>query len=167
LAALRRDTNAQCVFLIDREGGVLAEVGNVREDLLDEVLSTLAEEVSIAARLGRIWNDGAVLSLHHYEGGQYEVYAAAAADIPFLLVALTWQRAPAYSAVIWLFVRRTVQELRGLLRAEGRVARRTGLGAGSLDEQLEATSFGRLTQAQARALGLLSGEPVEEGLGDE
>lgn len=166
LAALRRDTSAQCVFLTDRQGGVIAEAGDVREALLDTVLPILAEEVSIAAQLGQVWDDVPVLSLHHYEGGQYEVYAAAAADLPFLLVTLTWQRSPAYSAVIWLFVRRTVQELRGLLRAEGRISAEAR-SDGSAEGEAEAISFGGLTQAQARALGLLSEETVKEGVGEE
>ncbi len=149
LTALRRDTIAQCVLLADEDGRLVAEAGSARETLLDGVLPILAEEISVVARLGQKWNKGAVLSLHHYEGGQYEIYAASAADTPFVLVAVTWQRPPAYSGVIWLFVRRTMQELRWILRDDD------GLAA-------EAVSVGGLTAAQAQALGLLAERAVKE-----
>lgn len=158
LASLRRDTNAQYVSLAARDGSVIADAGSARGLRLESVLKILAEEISIAARLNRSWGKGSVLSLHHYEGRQYEVYAAAAADLPYLLLALTWQRSPAYSGVIWLFVRRTMQELRSLLRVEMAPAE-----AGAAELGLDVGDLGGLTPAQAQALGLLAEDAIEEG----
>jgi hypothetical protein len=166
LASLRRDTNAQYVSLAASDGAVIADAGSARGLRLESVLAILAEEISIAARLNRSWGKGSVLSLHHYEGRQYELYAAAAADLPYLLLALTWQRSPAYSGVIWLFVRRTMQELRGLLRVETALMEPGGPKDGA-ELGVDVGDLGGLTPAQAQALGLLAEDAVEEGFKGE
>lgn len=144
LTTLRRDTMAQCVLLTDREGRVVAEAGSARGTPLRAVLPVLTEEVALTARLAGAWGEPAALGLHHFQGGQTEVYTASAADFPLLLVVATSQRPVAYSGVVWLFVRRAVQELRWILRGEG--------GQPLLG----------LTPAQAHALGLFSDEVLGE-----
>jgi hypothetical protein len=155
LTALRRDTLAQCVLLVDAEGRVVAEAGGTREVLVDGVLPVLAEEISVVVRLGERWGVSAVLGLHHYEGERVEIYVASAADVPFLLVVVTERRPPARSGVIWLFVRRVVQELRWALPGEGDPL------AGSA-----VRPAGGLTAAQAQALGLMTDGAPGEGARD-
>jgi|YNPNPStandDraft_1061719.scaffolds.fasta_scaffold39732_3 hypothetical protein len=139
---------AQCVLLTDREGHVVAEAGSARGTPLQAVLPVLTEEVTLTARLAEAWGEPSVLGLHHFQGGQAEVYTASAADLPFLLVVVTWQRPVAYSGVVWLFVRRAMQELRWILRGDG--------GQPLLG----------LTPAQAHALGLFSDEVLGETEGE-
>lgn len=154
LTALRRDTVTQCVLLAHRGGRLVAEAGSIPEGFNERILPILLDEVGVVKRLGQEWNGGAVLSLHHYEGGRYEIYAASAADAPYLLVAVTWPRPPAYSGVIWLFVRRAIQDLRWILRD---VSQPGG--------ELDAVSAGQLTTDQAREMGLVTeaqGKPHDQ-----
>jgi len=153
LATLRRDTTAQCVILTDGEGRVIAEAGGNRGGVLDDVLSILVREIAVTTSLRQSWDESPVLSLHHYEGGQYEIYAAAAADFPFLLVILTWRKAPAYSGVTWLFVRRTMQELRWLLRPEERPQPEPGAEQEEEQEEPEEGGDGQVGRTGERQPG--------------
>ena len=156
LTALRRDTVAQCVLLADAEGRRVVQVGTVQSGLLDTVLPVLADEIVVVARLSEAWHEDQVLSLHHYEGADFEVYAASAADTPLLLVVVVPQRPHVQSGVLWLFVRRAMQELRWVIRQ-------------GIAEEAEVAPLGSLTLAQARDLGLLGDEPAHavDGEGGE
>ncbi|MBN1178842.1 MAG: hypothetical protein JXD18_06500 [Anaerolineae bacterium] len=151
LTALRRDTIAQCVLLVDQEGSLIAGAGGGQDRLLGGVLPILAGEIAVVSRLGQKWDEAAVISLHHYGGGDYEIYAASAADTPYLLVVVTGERPSAYSSVIWLFIRRTMQELRWILRNTDHAA-----------SGVDGAQIGGLTATQARALGLLAEETITE-----
>ena len=142
LATLRRGAEARCALLVDGTGQVVAQAGTL-DGLPKTVLPLLVEEASITARLHRDLEGGAEVSLHHYEGSRYQVYTAVATDIPFLLIVLSQQTPLRRSGVVWLFLRRALQELRRLPWVE---------------DSLEATAFGSLTPSQARALGLLPEE---------
>lgn len=152
LATLQRGLGAQCVLLIDGEGRLLTRTGTAGSLSLEEVLPIIAEESALTARLNRSIEGGVGVSLHHYEGARYQVYTAVAADNPFLLVVLSPQSPPRRLGVTWLFLRRTLEELRGLLQAGGVV------GAGPA--WAETVAFGSLTPEQAQALGLVSEESL-------
>lgn len=157
LTALRRDTVAQCVLLADTEGRRVVQVGTVQPGVLDTVLPLLADEILVVSQLSEAWHDDHVLSLHHYEGNDFEVYAASAADTPLLLVLVVPQRPHVQSGVLWLFVRRAMQELRWVIRQ-------------GVSEESEPVPLGSLTLAQARDLGLLGDEPAHaanEGSGED
>jgi hypothetical protein len=154
LTALRRDTVAQCVLLADTEGRRVVQVGTVKPGVLDTVLPLLADEIVVVSRLSEAWHEDQVLSLHHYEGNDVEVYAASAADMPLLLVLVVPQRPRVQSGVLWLFVRRAMQELRWVVRQ-------------GLTDEGEATPLGSLSLAEARDLGLLGEESGEEVGGGE
>lgn len=158
LATLRRGTGARCALLADGKGRVIAQVGTAADLPLEEILSALAEGAAITTRLEHHLKGGADLSLHHYEGEQYQVYVAIAANVPLMLVLLNQQPLPRRSGIVWLFLRRTFQELRESLGLE------PGGGPSCL---AEAISLGSLTPAEARALGLLSETQEVEGADDE
>ncbi|HEC34853.1 MAG TPA: response regulator [Chloroflexi bacterium] len=154
LATLRRGTGARCALLADREGRVVAQTGTSGDLSLETILPILVEETSITARLNDHLEGRTDVSLHRYEGGRYEVHTAIATDAPFLLVLLSQRTSARRSGMIWLFLRRTLQELRDLLGADG--AGHPSLHTGA--------AIGSLTPAQARALGLLP-EDAEAGVG--
>ena len=154
LAALRRDADAQCVLLSDADGSVVAQVGGASGLPVDAVLPALASGIPTSASLADAWDEDVVLSLHHFEVGEHGIYTATSSDLPYLLVSLGWARAPAYSGVLWLFVRRTMQELRGILGAGGLVVSEATTNAD--DDQ--PVSLGDLTADQARAMGLVADE---------
>jgi two-component system response regulator (stage 0 sporulation protein F) len=165
LATLRQATGARYALLAGREGQVVAQTGIVEGLPVESILSVLMEEASITALLDHHLEGGADISLHHYEGEQYQVYAAVAATGPLLLVVLGQQPPPRRLGVVWLFLRRALREARALLGK-----RETG----PLSPTGGATGFGSLTPDQVRALGLVPEEAdhqdgdgqVEEGMGE-
>jgi len=157
LATLRRGTGVQCALLVDAEGRVMAQSGSVEGLALEEVLPILVQETTLTRRLDRLLAGGSEISLHHYEGSQYQIYAAVV-TAPFLLVAVSQQGPPRRLGVLWLFLRRTIDELRRMLYAGG-AARFAGDGSQIV--------FGSLTSRQAQALGLLPDVAEAEEDGDE
>lgn len=157
LATLRRGTGIQCALLVDGEGRVLAQSGSVDGLALEALLTALVDEASIVLHLDRDLPGGAEVGLHHYEGGQYQVFVAVTTT-PLLLVGVSQQPPPRRLGVIWLFLRRTVQELRELLAVEHTTRPSPLAGEAAL---------GSLTSHQAQALGLLMEESEPEEAGDE
>ncbi|MBN1955001.1 MAG: hypothetical protein JW900_08130 [Anaerolineae bacterium] len=152
LATLRRNTGAHCVLLSDHEGQVLAQAGRAANLSLETIYSTLVKTTTVAACLGRDLDDRIETSMHHYEGGRYQVYAAVAAEGPHLFLLLNQRAAARHSGVVWLFLQRAMNELQQLLQTKKE----------ERSEAADGVFFGSLSMAEARALGLLSEEREEE-----
>jgi hypothetical protein len=145
LTTLRRTIGARCVVLANGEGQPLVQVGSVQDLALAPLLAALAEEAAVTLGLDRCLAERVNVSLHHYEGSQYQLFAAVAVDSPLILLVLQ-QNPSTHPGVVWLFLRRALQEVRGLLGVEGAIRLLGPWGT---------LPLGGLTEAQARALGLL------------
>lgn len=142
LATLQRGIGGECVLLADGQGEVIAQTGVVEDILMEDLLPIFLEEAALMVRLGHSVGDGTVISLHHYEGSQRQVYVGMASQSRLLLIVVSRQPPPRRLGLIWLFLRRTLQELSRLLPLPEGPSARPGRRAGSL------------TPEQARALGL-------------
>jgi hypothetical protein len=140
-------------LLTDAQGQVLAQAGLAKGVSVESVLPVLLEEASLTARLNDFLKEGVEVSLHHYEGGRCQVHAAVATDVPILLIVFSETISSSRAGIAWLFLRRAMQELRGLLGPDG---------ADGLGTSPSAASSGGLTLPQARALGLLPEEQETE-----
>lgn len=139
LSTLRRGIGGQFVLLTNGKGEVIAQTGFV-EGSIEDLLPLLLEEASLTLRVGRNIGDGTGISLHHYEGGQRQIYMGIAGPEPLVLVVVSQHPPPRRLGVVWLFLRRSLQELKTLL------------------EGVSDAEAGVLTADQARALGLWSEE---------
>ncbi len=142
LATLQRGIGGECVLLAGRHGEVIAQTGIAEDLLMEDLLPLFAEEASLTARLGYSIGDGTGISLHHYEGSQRQIYVGVSSQSHLLLIVISRQPPPRRLGVIWLFLRRTLQELSRLLSPPEEPAARQGRMASPL------------TSEQARALGL-------------
>ncbi|MCS7178126.1 MAG: hypothetical protein RML46_12085 [Anaerolineae bacterium] len=142
LATLQRGVGGDCVLLAGGAGEIIAQTGITEDILLEDLLSLLLEEAALTARLGHRIGDGTGISLHHYEGGRHQVYVGIAAHNPLLLIVLSRQPPPRRLGVVWLFLRRTLQELSHLVPSPAEAQKLAGQRARLL------------TPEQARALGL-------------
>ncbi|MGB9776845.1 MAG: hypothetical protein ACPLYD_10680 [Anaerolineae bacterium] len=142
LATLQRGVGGECVLLAGGQGEVIAQTGIAKDILIEDLLPLFLEEAALTVRLGCSIGDGTGISLHHYEGNQRQIYVGVASPSRLLLIVVSRQPPPRRLGVIWLFLRRTLQELSRLLPPAGEPAawhsRRTG----------------SLTPEQVRALGL-------------
>jgi hypothetical protein len=142
LATLQRGIGGECVLLAGEQGEVIAQTGVAEDILMEDLLPIFIEEAALTVRLGNRIGDGTGISLHHYEGDRHQIYVGVATPSGLLLVVVSRQPPPRRLGVVWLFMRRTLQELSRLLSPpEEPLARRSGRAS-------------RLTPEQARALGL-------------
>lgn len=141
LATLQRGVGGECVLLADERGEIIAQTG-ITEIAMEELLPLLLQETSLTHRLGRHIGDGTGISLHHYEGGRYQIYVGVAAHNSLLLIVVTRQPPPRRMGIVWLFLRRTLQQLGHLMPAP------EGIPA------TNATKTDFLTPEQAQALGI-------------
>jgi len=142
LATLQRGIGGECVLLAGGQGEVIAQTGVAEGVMLEDLLPLFVEEAALTARLGNRMGDGTGISLHHYEGDHHQIYVGVAAHSRLMLIVVSRQPPPRRLGVIWLFLRRTLQELSRLMPPlEEPAARRS-------------TRASHLTPEQARALGL-------------
>lgn len=142
LATLQRGIGGECVLLAGGQGEVIAQAGIAEDIAMEDLLPLFLEEASLTVRLGYSIGDGTGISLHHYEGSQRQVYVGVASQSRLLLIVVSRQPPPHRLGVIWLFLRRTLQELSRLLPPpEGPSAQQD-------------RRSGSLTPEQVRALGL-------------
>lgn len=141
LATLQRGVGGECVVLVGGTGEVIAQTGSTDSVLLEDLLALLLEEATITAQVGRRLGNGTGISLHHYEGNQHQVYVGVSARNPLLLIVVSRQPPPRRLGVVWLFLRRTLQELGRLVPHPGEARRYIGRNDS-------------LTPEQARALGI-------------
>ncbi len=142
LVALQRGIGGECVLLAGGQGEVIAQTGIPEDILMEDLLPLFLEEAALTVRLGGSIGDGTGISLHHYEGSQRQIYVGVASHSRLLLIVISRQPPPRRLGVVWLFLRRTLQELSRLLPPHEESAARQVRRAGSL------------TPEQARALGL-------------
>ncbi len=142
LATLQRGIGGECVLLAGGQGEVIAQTGIAEGVMLEDLLPLFVEEAALTIRLGHRMGDGTGISLHHYEGDHHQIYVGVAAPSRLMLIVVSRQPPPRRLGVVWLFMRRTLQELSRLLPPpEEPLERRNGRAS-------------RLTPEQARALGL-------------
>ncbi len=139
LATLQRGVGGQWALLANGQGNIIAQTGLAEEMVTERLLPLILEEASLTLQMERSLGDGTGVSLHHYEGGQRQIYVGIAGPQPLVLVVISRQ-APRRLGVVWLFLRRSLHELRALL--EGDPGAETDI----------------LTADQARALGLWAEE---------
>lgn len=135
LTTLQRGVGGECVLLANGRGEVIAQTGIADETVTEELLPLLLEETTLTQRLGHHIGNGTGMSLHHYEGDRHQIYAGVAAHNSLLLIVVSRQPPPRRLGVVWLFLRRTLQELNRLMPPEYQRA-------------------SRLTPEQARTLGV-------------
>ncbi len=142
LATLQRGVGGECALLADGRGEVIAQTGIADEIVTEELLPLLLEETTLTHRLGRHIGNGTGISVHHYEGDRHQIYVGVAAHNSLLLIVVSHQPSPRRLGVVWLFLRRTLQELNRLIPSP---------------EETSAQSIKKtnpLTPEQARALGV-------------
>ncbi len=142
LATLQRGIGGECVLLAGGQGEVIAQTGIVEDILMEDLIPLFLEEAALTVRLGGSIGDGTGISLHHYEGSQRQIYVGVASHSRLLLIVVSRHPPPRRLGVIWLFLRRTLEELSRLLPSPEEAAARQGRRTGSL------------TSEQVRALGL-------------
>jgi DNA-binding response OmpR family regulator len=119
IEALRKDINAQCIYLADMQGQRLSALGNT-ESLDDTLLLTLlAGGFATSSELARQFGSGDSVNLNFHESSRYDIYSANVGDT--LIIAIVYDRRVQKSRIgmVWLYTRRAIEDLNALTADAG------------------------------------------------
>jgi hypothetical protein len=116
IESLRVDLGASGALLLDQSGQLLVESGHHADLDLQSFLALLGNAMSAMNAVVHLLKDEGAFDLHFHEGRIYDMHTARIDDRIFL--ALIFERHIGSSRVgmIWLSLRRTVTELRKLMK---------------------------------------------------
>ncbi len=121
LSILRSELGALCVLLADLSGQIVSDVGMT--DGLDtgSFVPLLADGFRAAFRMAQHLRDNEASSLILYEGKNQDVYSSSVGDNLFLTLVFDRRKQPSRIGVVWLYAKRTIQDLLRILSTAGRV----------------------------------------------
>jgi CheY-like chemotaxis protein/predicted regulator of Ras-like GTPase activity (Roadblock/LC7/MglB family) len=115
LEQLLLDTDAVSAALPDWSGQLLVECSWRDESHLDALLALLGNSMAAAAEVARLLGEEDGFELHYHPGKHLEVYSAMVNDTVFLALLFDRRLAGSRMGLVSLYMRRAVEELRGLL----------------------------------------------------
>ncbi|MDH4209433.1 MAG: response regulator [Anaerolineae bacterium] len=119
LSNLRFEVGAQCVCLADLRGKLIAEVGLNPGLDTGTLLPLVAKGRASASGMAEYLQDQETFNLNFYEGHKYDIYSTTVGNDMFLTLIFDRTKQPSRIGTVWLYVKRTTQEL---LRTLGVVA---------------------------------------------
>jgi len=122
LADLRFELGAQCILLADITGQMLAQVGTVEGVDLQVLIALSGGSFATAFELDRYLEEEQALTLNYHEGRRLDIYSANVNEELFLVLLFDKQQQRSRIGMVWLYTRRTLQQLRALLGSTDRVS---------------------------------------------
>jgi len=122
LADLRFELGAQCILLADITGQMLAHVGTVEGIDLQVLISLVGGSFATAFELARHLEEEQALTLNYHEGRRLDIYSANVNKELFLVLLFDKQQQSSRIGMVWLYTRRTLQQLRALIGSTDRVS---------------------------------------------
>lgn len=122
LADLRFELSAQCILLADVVGQMLAHVGTTEGVDLQVLLSLIGGSFATAFEMARHLGEEQALTLNYHEGKHLDVYSANVNEELFIVLLFDKRRQSSRIGMVWLYTRRTLQQLRALVRGAERVS---------------------------------------------
>ncbi len=115
---LRFEVGAQYVILADMSGRVMAESGTI--DGFDPALlaSMLSRSLSPSTEVAEQLRGERVFNLVYHEGARYDVYAANVEEDLFILLAFDRRQGVSRIGMVWLYIKRAIQELQTSIEAQ-------------------------------------------------
>ncbi|MGC9356669.1 MAG: response regulator [Anaerolineae bacterium] len=115
LERLRYDIGARCIFLADMQGQLLTEVGSTEGLNSTMLLTLLAGGFATNAELARQFGGGEAINFNYHEGSRHDIYSVNVGED--LILAMVYDRQVQKSRIglVWLYTRRTLDELLEIL----------------------------------------------------
>jgi CheY-like chemotaxis protein len=118
LSNLRFEIGAQCVVLADTEGGVVSEVGITQGLNMGTFMPLVAEGLTTVSRMAEYLEDEETFNLNFYEGRKYDIYSTGVGDNLVLALVFDKRKQVSRIGMVWLYVKRTIQDLLTTLSGE-------------------------------------------------
>ena len=126
LASLRFEVGAQCILLADLAGQVVTEVG-ISEGLeTGTFMPLIADGFATAFKMAQYLHDKEAFNLNFYEGSNYDIYSTSVGDNLFLTLVFDRRRQPSRIGMVWLYAKRTIQDLLESLSTVEQAVQREG-----------------------------------------
>ncbi len=125
LSNLRFEIGAHCVILADVQGHIISEVGISQGLETGTLIPLVASSLTSVSSIAQYLQDQETFNLHFYEGKKYDIYSTGVGDDLFLTLIFDRSKQPSRIGMVWLYVKRTTQDLLKVLY---------GLGDGAVGE---------------------------------
>lgn len=111
LSNLRFEVGAQCAFLADLRGQLISEVGPTQGLDTGTFLPLVAKGRASASGMAEYLQDQETFNLNFYEGKKYDIYSTTVGNDMFLTLVFDRRKQPSRIGTVWLYVKRTTQDL--------------------------------------------------------
>ncbi len=135
------DTGALCVVMVDTMGQIIAQVGEARELDITTVASLLAASFATTSEMSRqLGETRRTFNLTFHEGQRYDIYASNIVSGLFMIVVFDRQTLAPKIGMVWLYIKRSIQDLLRIAAETEPVGPKEALSPGfaeSLSQQLD------------------------------
>lgn len=128
LSELRFEVGAQCVLLADIFGELVAEAGVTTELDTATLVSLLAGGYATTFEMARQLGESRSLNLNFHEVGRYDIYSSNVGEDFLLVILCDRQVGPSRVGMVWLYAKRAIEKLLGLMAQEEGIEAREALG---------------------------------------
>jgi len=111
LSNLRFEVGAQCIVLADMEGQIVSEAGITPSLDTGTFIPLMANGVTSVSGMAQYLQDEETFNLNFYEGRKYDIYSTSVGDALFLTLIFDRKKQPSRIGMVWLYVKRTIQDL--------------------------------------------------------
>ena len=111
LSNLRFEVGAQCIVLADMEGQIVSEAGITQSLDTGTFIPLMADGVTSVSGMAQYLQDKETFNLNFYEGRKYDIYSTSVGDALFLTLIFDRKKQPSRIGMVWLYVKRTIQDL--------------------------------------------------------
>ena len=118
LSNLRFEIGAQCIVLADTEGRVVSEVGITQGLNMGTFMPLVGEGLTTVSRMAEYLQDEETFNLNFYEGRKYDIYSTGVGDNLILALVFDKRKQASRIGMVWLYVKRTIQDLLTTLSGE-------------------------------------------------
>jgi len=108
---LHGEAGAECAFLSDRDGNILARAGMTVGFDLETLALFVGKWFAAAAEIGWYLGDSAAFDLNYHDGVWYDLYAANIGKYLFLTLIFSKTAQTGKIGMVWVLTRRAVSEL--------------------------------------------------------
>lgn len=128
LSELRFEVGAQCVLLTDIFGELVAQVGVTTELDAAALVSLMAGGYATTFEMARQLGESRSFNLNFHEGERYHIYSSNIGDNFLLLILCDRQAGPSRVGMVWLYAKRAIETLLGIMAQEEGIEAREALG---------------------------------------
>ncbi len=112
---LRYEAGAHSVLLANTAGVLLVKVGSSEGFDAAELIELLRGSFDVPAALARQWHEERAFNLLYHEGVRFDLYAANIDAHLLVVMAFDRRQGPTRIGVVWLYLKRAVQDLQNTL----------------------------------------------------